>query len=433
MGPSKGTKMTPSTGRTPGKVSSALKLAKCSGKHSRSNKIKQCIDNEDRLLEASTERVPPDEIYKKKWHAKPNTKSQSCTKKPPRGRSTAPKTKPQQEKDLLEDYMTMSFPKDKNTTKKKRRVQPERVARHLKTPNFNLFYDSTDSESSVDQAAKKAKARWGKRKATLPAPNHSNEVIDLTFSDRDDGDIKPIQLFPKEQSKKASTRRSNAPCRKEQRLCADKTTSTRKAELKSTIKGHGIPPARRDTLKADSSLSSLHSSSSSDSDSVEAHHPIDHRYLDTIKKRIAIVFTPRYLTDPHNPKNDPNFFGYLPPQTLAVGDVIEFSAPEGTAGIDYWMRRSTIVGFKIGKTRGDYPLVLDPINMLPRSHLVRRLSSANSSSKGSDMRRIKDFVFVGHGGEQSYATSFAELGQKGKKMQLAIQKKSDEWWRMDRT
>ncbi|KAL3908068.1 MAG: hypothetical protein SGILL_008625, partial [Bacillariaceae sp.] len=120
--------------------------------------------------------------------------------------------------------------------------------------------------------------------------------------------------------------------------------------------------------------------------------------------------------------------------TLQVGDVIKFTAVEGIAGLPFWTRRATILGFKLDKGNS-YPLVLTGMHFLPSTHKVCRLASASSVQReaveASDYRTIRNFVFIGKVGEQNAAASLLEIGKQARALKADVQKAGDRWWKGD--
>lgn len=109
--------------------------------------------------------------------------------------------------------------------------------------------------------------------------------------------------------------------------------------------------------------------------------------------------------------------------TLKVGDRIAFYAPEGTAGLDEWLRTSTILGIR---PEHEYPLVLTELSSLPASHHVRKLPDGL-------LRPIESYILgVGRrgtaSGEQNAAAALGSTVSHLKRARGDIQQASDEYW-----
>ena len=116
------------------------------------------------------------------------------------------------------------------------------------------------------------------------------------------------------------------------------------------------------------------------------------------------------------------------PKALAVGDQIEFVAPEGTAGLSCWLRKATIIGFTPNNPTS--PLVLDPFHVLPWDYKITQLSPSSAATINDIQvtRLIEEFIFVGELGVQNRATSLIEAGKQARLAQTEIQKAADDWW-----
>jgi hypothetical protein len=138
------------------------------------------------------------------------------------------------------------------------------------------------------------------------------------------------------------------------------------------------------------------------------------------------------LDDPDDLKNDIDYPYYAAPETLEVGNEIEFVAPEGTAGLSRWLRRATIIGFTPDSPTS--PLVLHPFHVLSWDYQITRLSPSKTTTgpircdSTKVTRRIEEFVFRGELGVQNRATSLIKAGKRARIAQKEIQKAADAWW-----
>jgi hypothetical protein len=308
------------------------------------------------------------------------------------------------------DKIKLTLSNDKMTSKTalKTRHLPMRLAKLPKTPTYLEYH----TDSSTEGAVKRAKQRFRKRKISYRKSN------DLTCSDdSDDSIIEPVSIqkqLPKVSCTEKGTKKKHAEI-PVVGITHDSALNLKPKHTRASFDSTPASPA------SNSTASTIHDSDNED----DLPLPVpDSRYAKIAESSIPMLYTPSYLTDPDSLENDPDFFGYLAAQTLQVGDVIEFTAVEGTAGVERWNRRAKILGFTTHKP--DYPLVLAPMHVLPWSHQVRRVAS--DLVEASSLRPIDKYVFVGEKGEQNTAAALIEIGKRGHKLKADVEKVANDWW-----